>query len=181
MFIFFDPVIQFRKKYSENIALSVSLCLFPLFSSLLSSTPHLINCLTSQPVGLSCPSHPPPDSSQLKLVPGTWRWSWSLGRPWLGVLMCFQEIKAKDIIGANICFKFLRLLTTCRTLMAPGRGCLALAILLAIVDIRLGGEDSQSPDPQSRDNHQEKNPGLMRRDGSQDFSLWWGRKGPTLS
>ncbi|XP_045754982.1 CD160 antigen [Mirounga angustirostris] len=53
--------------------------------------------------------------------------------------MCFQESEAKNIIGANICFKFLRLLTTCRTLMAPGRGCLALAILLAIMDIQLGG------------------------------------------
>ncbi|XP_058551527.1 CD160 antigen isoform X1 [Neofelis nebulosa] len=61
------------------------------------------------------------------------------GRPCLGIPMCFQEIEAKDITGANVCFEFLQLLTTCRTLMAPGRGCLVLAILLAMVDIRLGG------------------------------------------
>lgn len=78
------------------------------------------------------------------------------GRPCLGIPMCFQEIEAKDITGANVCFEFLQLLTTCRTLMAPGRGCLVLAILLAMVDIRLGGEDSPPPDPQSRDSHQGK-------------------------
>ncbi|XP_019483347.1 PREDICTED: CD160 antigen [Hipposideros armiger] len=39
----------------------------------------------------------------------------------------------------NICFEFLELLTSCRMLMAPGRGCFGLAILLAVVDIQLGG------------------------------------------
>lgn len=40
---------------------------------------------------------------------------------------------------------------------APGRGCFALAILLAIVENKLGREDSPSRDPQSRDSrHQGK-------------------------
>lgn len=51
MFISFDPANQLNlgEKKSENIAFSVSLCLFSLFPYLLSSTPHLINCVTSQP------------------------------------------------------------------------------------------------------------------------------------
>ena len=55
--------------------------------------------------------------------------------------MCFQEREAKDITGVNISCKFLCLLTMYRTLMATGRGSLALAILLATMDIQLGGED----------------------------------------
>lgn len=93
------------------------------------------------PAGLSGPSLLPPHSSQLELVLGMWRWSWSPGKPCLGVPMCFQEREAKDITGVNISCKFLCLLTMYRTLMATGRGSLALAILLATMDIQLGGED----------------------------------------
>lgn len=64
--------------------------------------------------------------------------------------MCFQESEAKDFSRTNICFKFLVFLTMCRMLMAPGRGCFAIAILLAIVDIQLGGKDNPTPHPQSR-------------------------------
>ncbi|KAK2505957.1 hypothetical protein MC885_014880 [Smutsia gigantea] len=58
--------------------------------------------------------------------------------------MCFQGSEAKDFSRTNICFKFLEFkflgfLTMCRMLMAPGRGSFALAILLAVVDIQLGG------------------------------------------
>nr|XP_055168251.1 CD160 antigen isoform X2 [Nyctereutes procyonoides] len=91
------------------------------------------------PAGLSGPSLLPPHSSQLELVLGMWRWSWSPGKPCLGVPMCFQEREAKDITGVNISCKFLCLLTMYRTLMATGRGSLALAILLATMDIQLGG------------------------------------------
>lgn len=45
--------------------------------------------------------------------------------------------------------------------MAPGRGCFGLAILLAIVDIQLGGEDSPSQVPRAETANRE-NPALMR-------------------
>lgn len=66
---------------------------FSLFSYLLSSTPHLINCVTSQPAGLSCRSPPPPpsDSSQPRLLPEAGGWSWIPVRPCLGVPLVLSE------------------------------------------------------------------------------------------
>ncbi|XP_005885020.2 PREDICTED: CD160 antigen isoform X2 [Myotis brandtii] len=110
MFIFFDPEIQFNLKKSENTAFRVSLL-----------------------------HHP---STSLRVAPtearaSTREWLWS----------CRGLVRAPSVLPGergqghqqSHLLRVPELLTTCRTPMASGRGCWALATLLAIVDIELGG------------------------------------------
>lgn len=173
MFLFFDPAIHFNLgknpwKYSLQ-----GLCPFssPLFSAV-----HSLELVSQFLAGWSfmpTPPPPPEDSSQPKPVPETGTWSWSSeDLVYLGCPCAFRKISR-----VNNCFESLELLTTCGTLMAPGRGCFALAILLASVDIQLSGEESPSPGPQCRQ------PSGRIRDSWGGRTLmtffWWGRKRPS--
>lgn len=150
--MFFDltiPLTQKKKKKSAKAALSVSV-------SSLQDTPLDSVPPASQPARFSHPSPPPSpsDPARPKAVPGTGRQPWSPGRPCPGFPLCFQGSEAKDIGRAGICLDFLEPLTTWGTPMVPGGGCCALAVLLVIADIRLGGKDGPPPGPQGRDSHQ---------------------------
>ncbi|XP_006899602.1 PREDICTED: CD160 antigen [Elephantulus edwardii] len=55
------------------------------------------------------------------------------------------ESEVRNTNRASICFTFLGLLTMCKIWMALGRGCFALVMLLAIVDILPADEDRHLP------------------------------------
>lgn len=151
MFMFFDLTIPLTQKKKKNLQKRPSVSLSPP-----SRTPHSIRYLASQPARFSHPSPPPSpsDPARPKAVPGTGRQPWSPGRPCPGFPLCFQGSEAKDIGRAGIRLDFLEPLTTWGTPMVPGGGCCALAALLVIADIRLGGKDGPPPGPQGRDSHQ---------------------------